>query len=749
MSFQLIPILPLWLIVPVTAGLLALLVIGSRILVRKRVPARWICLLAALRVAIVAIFLACLLQPVTSCTKATAPEPHVLVLVDTSRSMAAADTPDGRSRLAAVTDPAALHKVLGNLPEQCRVDWFAFDADARPVTLGDVAALQPNGAATNLAAGIASAYSHYREEAASRGAAATARVVAATDGNDFSDPIRAARRLGLIVDVLQPPVRTTPAPDHGPRVAIVSVNNPRRVLLGGEARLLATLRQDQPDAQTVDLNLTEDGQPVRSFPVAFADGELEKHASLAFRPEKAGVHTYRLSVGNATGNPANDAPGLAAVETTIQVISRKYEVLLLEDTWRWDLKFLCRIFEDDPHFNFTAFVARGRNAFVQLAEPDRSVELGGFPSTWPELAAFDMIVLGDVDPARWPDGMAGAVRRLVADEGRSLIVIAGPNLPKLARQPDLESLLPVAVPETLNPADGPVPVRVSIEGAASSFFFRGEDSADSLWRNLPPMDQVYPPLRKKPGATVLVEASQLANDHGNVAVVAEQTVGRGHTLFIGTDTLWKWQTLGPRSDSGQTPYSVFWQQALRAMAPDRPNAVLDVQPDGWSYRAGQAVKLHARLNTDARFTRLRIRGTVKTPDGREIRLQFMADALRPSERTASFAADVPGQYTVSVSAETEGKVAADVSTVINVLQPPGEDTDAGVNHAALSALARETGGREIDPADPKTWPAIDEAALQPVQQARMFDLWSNFTLLSVLAAALALDWLLRLWRGYF
>ena len=345
--------------------------------------------------------------------------------------------------------------------------------------------------------------------------------------------------------------------------------------------------------------------------------------------------------------------------------------------------------------------------------------------------------------------MPGAIRRLVADEGRSLIVIAGPNLPKLASHADLEPLLPAVVSETLNPTDGPIAVRVSMESAASALFFRGDDSADDLWHNLPPMDQIYPPLRKKPGATVLVEATQLTNDNGNIAIIAEQTAGRGHTLFIGTDTLWKWQTLGPRSDSGQTPHTVFWQQALRAMAPDRSNAVLDVQPEGWTYRAGQAVKLHARLNTDARFTRLRIRGTVKTPDGRDIPLPFIADAIRPSERTASFAVDVPGQYTISTGAETEGKVVADVSTVINVQPSPGEDAGTGVNRAALSALARETGGKEIDPANPATWPAIDEAALQPIQQARMFDLWSNFTLLSVLAVALALDWLLRLWRGYF
>jgi len=513
--------------------------------------------------------------------------------------------------------------------------------------------------------------------------------------------------------------------------------------------MVATLRREDTGVQTLDITVTEDGQPVRSFPVELTDGEREKHATIAFRPEKAGVHTYRLTVAGPAPDGAANRAANVGLETTIHVLARKYEVLLLEDTWRWDLKFLCRIFEDDPHFNFTAFVARGRNAFVQLAEPDRAVELGGFPSTWSDLAAFDMIVLGDVDPARWPDGMPAAVHRLVADEGRSLIVIAGPNLPKLASHADLESLLPVIVSENLNPTYGPIPVRISMEGAASALFFRGDDSADALWSNLPPMDQIYPPLRKKPAATVLVEAAQLTNDNGNIAIVAQQTVGRGHVLFVGTDTLWKWQTLGARSDSGQTPHTVFWQQALRAMAPDSPNALLDVQPEDRVCRAGQTVKLHARLNTDARFTRLRVRGAVKTPDGRDIPLQFVSDAIRPSERTASFAADVPGQYAISAGAETDGKMMADVSTVISVLPEPGEDAAAGVNRAMLSALARETGGKEIDPGDPATWPSIDPAALQPVQQARMLDLWSNFTLLSMLAAALALDWLLRLWRGYF
>ncbi len=151
--------------------------------------------------------------------------------------------------------------------------------------------------------------------------------------------------------------------------------------------------------------------------------------------------------------------------------------------------------------------------------------MGGFPQGYEELSWFDTIMLGDVDPSRWPAGFAASLRELVVERGRSLVVIAGPGTQRLQRVSALQDLLPVEMPQSLRPVSGAVRLRVTPEGLASSLF--NQPNALAIWRDLPPMDQIYPPIRKKPGATILVESADYTNEYGRLIVMAEHTVGRG------------------------------------------------------------------------------------------------------------------------------------------------------------------------------------------------------------------------------
>ena len=75
------------------------------------------------------------------------------------------------------------------------------------------------------------------------------------------------------------------------------------------------------------------------------------------------------------------------------MLDARYDVLVLEDTWRWEFKYLRRVFEDDPSFSFTALLARGNGAFVHFAEPDRRSPLAGFPRGANDLDGFDLFLL--------------------------------------------------------------------------------------------------------------------------------------------------------------------------------------------------------------------------------------------------------------------------------------------------------------------------------------------------------------------
>jgi hypothetical protein len=745
LSIHLFPILPPWAIVLLALGLLALLAYGCRLLRRKEVPTRWVTRLGVLRLLIVLVFALGLLQPAVSFTRTVEQQPEMLVLIDTSQSMGLPVAPGRGTRLEETL--AALHKadLVRTLRRHHDLHWFAFDRTASPIAAEDLPGLQPAGDTTRFADSLTAAWNYRRPAGVGTSAArAPARLLLVSDGNDLGaeDVVETAKRLGIVIDTLAPPAPEASRPAD--RVSIVDVQCARRILLGSETQFQVTLRHEGADARALTLSLAENGKEVLTQDVTFGPGQEEQRVRVAHRPAEIGLKQYAFRLADKGAAPAGDP-----YTVSVQVVDSKTEVLILDDSWRWEFKFLRRIFENDPSFTFTAFLPRGRTAFVQFGEPDRKVNLGSFPQSRAELAWFDTLVLGDVNPQRWPKGLAAALAEVVAEEGKSLVVLAGPNLGSLAEVPELHRLLPVEVTrESARPVAGPVEVRVSAEGERSPFFFNPSAGAGV---RLPPMDQVYPPLRKRPAATVLLEAATKANAYGNLIVMAEHTVGRGRVLFIGTDTLWKWQTLGPQNEAGLTPYTVFWQQALRALTPTRPGTRgvnLWLQADRSRYEAGQRVALRAEVEAERPLTQPRLQTTVVLPDDRRLPLALAPDPAQPHVYRAEFETTVPGTYRITAAVTSEGKTAAEGTTVIDVDQPRAELAGTRVDQDNLARIAAATGGRKIDLADPTTWPTNEVQPRVAVSQARTLDLWNNFTLLLVLCALLGTDWLLRLLRGY-
>lgn len=741
-SIHLLPLLPAWAIVLLAVGLLGLLANGCRVLLDKQVPRVWVKRLGALRVAIVVLFVLCLLQPVVSFSQSGERRPALLVLVDSSKSMTLSGA-GKQTRLDDVRATLSDGELLARLRSRFDVHWFAFDRTAHALEPAELANLQADGDATDFAESLNAAWTQAQPAVQGR----PARVLLVSDGNDLGqhDVVEVARRHGLVIDTLAP--RGSGDTPAAGRVVIAQVQCAPRTLLGSEAQFRVALRAEQSVDVPLTLRLLEDGKEVLSRPVSFARGQNELQQTFAHRPVTAGLKKYQVEI--AGKNVADVAP----YQVSVQVVDNKHQVLILEDTWRWDFKYLRRVLEDDPSFSYTAMLARGGGAFVHFGEPDRRVNLGGFPQGRDELNWFDTIILGDVDPRRWPRGLAPALARCVAEDGKSVVVIAGPNLTQLAEVSVLNALLPVELSRASGtPIDGPIEVRLTPEALRTSFFFGpATEKEASAFAQLPPLDQIYPPLRKRPAASVLLEATRQANNHGNLIVMAEHTVGRGRVLFIGTDTLWKWQTLGTTKDPKATPYTLFWQQALRALAPARPGSGavnLWLQPEHSRYEAGQRVRIRAEIQAEQPLVQPVLQATVVLPDERRLPLAFAPDPADPQKFRAEFEASLPGQYRLSAALLREGKLAAEVATALDVEPAQAELAGTRVDETNLSRIAAATGGRAIQPADPDTWPGDAETQSVRVREVRTLDLWNNFTLLLILSVLLGTDWLLRLLRGF-
>jgi hypothetical protein len=735
LSVDVSSLLPVWLTVAMIGALALATAYGLATMLHKKVRPRWVAVVTGLRVAVLAVVVLILLQPVVSYTRTVEPLPEVLVLVDTSQSMGQAGA-SAETRLGEVVGRLDKGDFATALRERFRPRWFRFDATATPLKGGDLADLMADGSTTQLGESLTAACQLVRAEGQS-----PRRVLLVSDGNDrgTADPAEVARRLGLVVDVLAATAKEVAGASP---VEIADVQGARRVLLGSETHFRLSVRSRRLAAQdrSLSLQLVEDGKKIQEHPLVFKAGRTEQGYTLAHRPASTGMKQYNFQLQAAGGASAS------ARKLHVQVVDAKYEILFLEEAWRWEYKFLHRLFEDDPAFRFTALLSRGSGAFVQFGSPDRRVNLVGLPQGRAELEGFDIFFLGDVNPTRWAPGLAAALAHLVVEDGKSLVVIAGPGLAKLAELPELHDLLPVDLtPESGKPVAGPVDVRLRADAGQSPFFFQLRAEAPAA---LPPLDQVYPVLRKRPGATVLVEAAKHRNPYGNLIVLAEHTVGRGRVLFVGTDTLWKWHTLAARD--GPTPYSIFWQQAFRALTPERTRpgpANLWLTASRSQGEVGRPVGLEAEVQSDRLLTQPRIQAVAELPDGRRLPLAFALDSVNPLRFRADVSPPLPGLFKITATILSEGRTVAEGATTFQVEAPRGELSDDGVDHVTLGRIAAATGGRVIDPARPETWPAAGGEPLPAVEQSRTLDLWGSFTLLLVLAVLLGADWLIRLLKG--
>ena len=293
--------------------------------------------------------------------------PELLILVNTSQSMGKAGSGGGGTRLEEVLDALQKGAMAESLLKTYDLRWFTFDRTASPLDKDDLAKLNAKGTTTQFAESITAASGYVRGLGGN-----PQRLLLVSDGNDLgqADPALAARRFGLTIDVLAPrPSKQT----ESAAFAIAEVQGARRVLLGSETHFRVTLSSKQPASQDQNLVLlvTENGKKLLEQPLVVKAGRAEERVILAHRPTAAGLQQYEFKFSLGTEQLGKSYP------LPVQVLDNKYEVLILEDTWRWEYKYLHRLFEDDPSFRFSALLARGGGGVVQLRlarsarQPDR------------------------------------------------------------------------------------------------------------------------------------------------------------------------------------------------------------------------------------------------------------------------------------------------------------------------------------------------------------------------------------------
>ncbi len=230
-------------------------------------------------------------------------------------------------------------------------------------------------------------------------------------------------------------------------------------------------------------------------------------------------------------------------------------VLYVEGYPRWEYRYLKSLLVRDPSYELRAYLVSAHRDFPQEASPGATPLAA--PPTRADVAAADVVVLGDLAAADLAPETVAAIREGVERGRLGLVVIAGARgLEALAGSP-LAPILPVA----LDGAAGRTVASTPLE-TTDAFVERLAPPAD-----LPALPSIYwlvAGAAPREGATVLARTARAPPGAGGDATIVSGPAGKGRVAFIGTDEVWRW-----RAGVGDRHYGWLWRALIRDVAPAR------------------------------------------------------------------------------------------------------------------------------------------------------------------------------------
>jgi len=475
-----------------------------------------------------------------------------------------------------------------------------------------------------------------------------------------------------------------------------------------------------------------------------ADGEAVK-LEMQYAPPKAGEFDYVLELPALPGetNPENNSE-----VRHVSVREEKIRVLLVDMTPRWEFRFVKHLLEREPTIELRTVLLESDGNYT--AEDETA--LPHFPLRREEFLPYDVIILGDVDPAQLNSTAAQNLHAFVRDAGGGLIVVAGPlHSPAALRGTELEVMLPVELPGAASATGGSVPLPdgfrpvLTVDGRKGTPIFRfaeSEEENSAAWDRLPPLYWLCDVAAVKPGARVFVEYRPLGNASTVLPVIALSSFGGGKVLFHATDDLWRW-----RFRAGDLYYGRYWIQAIRYLSRSKllgRDRSAELTVDRLVYEQGDSVKLRVRFFDERLVPReggetqvmVERRGDVR----HTVTLTRRADA--PGVFEGELPVTAPGSYHAWVVAPSFAQ--APPSTDFRVEEPLGELARRGLDRRELQQAAEVSRGAYFSLAEAAQVPDdLPAGAPVPLKSQDPLPLWNRPELLILFTLVLTTEWLLR------
>jgi len=498
--------------------------------------------------------------------------------------------------------------------------------------------------------------------------------------------------------------------------------------------------------ETAEVQLKLGDQVVATRPVTFT-GEDEQVVALKFTPTTLGEFELSAAIEARADETVKDNN----VRTQrLKVIDARIKVLLVDQSPRWEFRYLQAMLLRDRRVELKCFLVEGDKAISRVAD---TPYLGEFPSRRDDLFRYDLVILGDVDPKVLTPQHQENLAKLVGDFGGALVVLAGKRfMPASYRRSVLDKLLPVEFdPPTLETVQDPVfdkPVKLQLTpaGRASQMLRLADKESENalLWAQLPPVYWVAKVSRPKPAAEVLLVDPDPAKESrfGKMPVLAAQQYGLGQVLFLGTDNLWRW-----RKNAGDFYHTAVWGQIAQRVSLQRLLGVskrTQLTSDRQNYLTGDRVSVYARLYSGVGFDPVQepaVKAFVVPKSGAGSRMELSLRPMpeQPAMYRGEFIAPAAGLYGFFV--EQDPSVVLD----FNVTEPRFEFGETAMNEGLLKDLAAATSGQYFREEDLHQLPEAISAKTERVRSPLEVELWASPLYFILIIGVVTAEWALRKW----
>ncbi len=633
---------------------------------RGRTPS--VALLEALRMIIVTALVVTLFRPELVKVIQRTEDPEIAVLIDASGSMATKDL---------ILSNSVVSRAGWLDAQRAREFWKPLESTAKV----KVEAFSSAGAGeTDIDAALSTALQRDRNLKA-------ALVLTDGDWNSGRSPVSAATRYrergAPIFSVAVG--RETPLPD----LSLERVKAPVYGLVGEQISIPFRIQSHLPEGVDTAVILREGKEQAAKRELTIPPmGELQE--ALVWSPRSVGEYelTVELPVQSGESLTNNNTQSFR-----ISVRTETLKVLVVESQPRWEFRFLRNALERDPGVEMHATLFH-----PSLPPGGGRGYLPAFPGSKELLSGYDVIFLGDVGVGggELTESDVELIRGLVEQQASGLVFLPGARGRQhtLTNTP-LADLMPVSL-------DAQRPEGVGLRNEASlALSTRGRDHLltrfdsdsvrnEAIWKRLPGFYWCASVEKSRPGSTVLAVHSGMRNRWGRLPLLVSRPFGNGKTLFMGTDSAWRWR----RGVEDKYHYQ-FWSQVVRWMAhqrhlSERPGIRLTYSPE--TPQVGETVFLQATVLSQGGLPIERgpVVGRITGASGATERVEFAPLDGGWGVFQSSFVPELGEAYTVKVEALKHDR---ELETRIDVAAPTLERTGQRVNSGILRELASITLGQ--------------------------------------------------------